>query len=409
MYVTIEDAQRSVLYEELERQAQNQQQREQEQQNVRTVRHYIVKLDGGPEPRSGLGQKEWKQIQKQASQQSTDSAQYQMDIQGSSIYYVITKTIDRNRTKYLFSYVWDTYPKELLKELYRKLLLLILVILVISWLPSLWLIRYVSRPIAEMVRQVKRIAERDWHQPLPIISRTDEIGQLSASIEWMRHKLVEQDEAQQGFLQHISHELKTPVMIIRSYTHAIQEGIFPKDDLNGSVQVIDQEAERLEHRIQNLLYLTKLDYLKTHPERMLEQFDICQIIEQTMERLQWKRPELHWTLELPPFMISGNEEQWMIAMENLIDNQIRYAKSNIHIHMEQKGVSGRLTIGNDGPAISNEIKAQLFLPFSKGKGGKFGLGLMILKRIADMHLVEVGVEEEPVLAGTTFYLIFSEA
>jgi two-component system sensor histidine kinase CssS len=408
MYLTIQDAQRSVLYEELERRTPLQ--REQQKQNFRTVQHLILNADGLPPARAGFAPREWRQFQKQASEQTEESAQYQMNIEDSSIYYMITKASDRNRTQYLLSYVWDTYPKELLKELYSKLILFILFILIVSWLPSLWLIKYVSKPITEMVKQVKRIAERDWHEPLKASARKDEIGQLSSSMEWMRQKLVEQDEAQQGFLQHISHELKTPVMVIRSYTNAIQEGIFPKGDMEGSVQVIDQEAERLERRIQNLLYLTKLDYLKTHPEQVMESFDMRMILEQTMERLRWKRPELEWKVELTSFMITGNEEQWLIAMENLLDNQIRYASSVIHIELRIGGVKGYLIVGNDGPSIADEIKARLFQPFSKGRGGKFGLGLMILKRIADMHQVDIEVgNRKPAQLGAVFTLTFSES
>ncbi len=54
-------------------------------------------------------------------------------------------------------------------------------------------------------------------------------------------------------------------MVIRSYSHAIRDGIYPKGgDLDNSVQIIDEEAARLEKRIRNLLYLTKLDYLSNH-------------------------------------------------------------------------------------------------------------------------------------------------
>ena len=90
------------------------------------------------------------------------------------------------------------------------------------------------------------------------VDREDEIGKLGKSIEQLRNQLIYQDEMQQSFLQNISHELKTPVMVIRSYSQAIRDGIYPKGDLDCSVKVIDEEAERLEKRIKNLLYITNL-------------------------------------------------------------------------------------------------------------------------------------------------------
>jgi two-component system sensor histidine kinase CssS len=409
IYLTIEDAQLNVLNDGLEAPFQTPRERDMDQQNFRTVRHIILDQkpnSKGPGPRGAFSPGQMETFKTQAFNQQEQVARYEMRIEDSSILYEIRKVNINNKTSYLFSYLWDTYPKELVKGLYSKLLYLILLILLVSWLPSMWLIRYVSKPLGLMVKQVKRIADRDWHEALAPSERGDEIGQLSSSIETMRQKLVQQDQAQQSFLQHISHELKTPIMVIRSYTGAIHEGIFPKGDLTGSIDVIDQEAERLEHRVQNLLYLTKLDYLRAHPGPEQVEFDLSQVIEETVERLRWKRPELTWQVELPAFTTWGYEEQWMIAMENLIDNQIRYAHTVIRIDLQENEEGRVLRVGNDGPPITEDTKAMLFQPFQKGKGGKFGLGLMIVKRTADLHQVEIDVVDGTSGRGVIFMLAF---
>jgi two-component system sensor histidine kinase CssS len=415
IYLTIEAAQSNVLSDGLETPFQSPREREIDQQDFRTVRHIILDQKpngpGGPSgskgaPRSTFSPQQLENFRAEAMAQTEETARYKMQIEDSSILYQIRKVNINNKTSYIFSYLWDTYPKELVKALYSKLLYVILLILLISWLPSMWLIRYVSRPLGLMVKQVKRIADRDWHEAMVPLNRGDEIGQLSSSIETMRQKLVKQDQAQQSFLQHISHELKTPIMVIRSYTNAIHEGIFPKGDLAGSIEVIDQEALRLEHRVQNLLYLTKLDYLRAHPGPDKVEFDLSQLIEETVERLRWKRPELAWHVELAPLMIHGYEEQWMIAMENLIDNQIRYADSEIRIVLLNTGEGSMLRIGNDGPPISEDTKAMLFEPFQKGTGGKFGLGMMIVKRTADLHQVQIEVQSDKPGKGVIFAFIF---
>jgi two-component system sensor histidine kinase CssS len=416
IYLTIEAAQSNVLSDGLETPFQSPREREIDQQDFRTVRHII--LDQKPNSPSGqkggrpyntFSPQQLDTFRAEAMAQTEETARYKMQIEDSSILYQIRKVKINNKTFYIFSYLWDTYPKELVKALYSKLLYVILLILLISWLPSMWLIRYVSRPLGLMVKQVKRIADRDWHEPLVPLIRGDEIGQLSSSIETMRQKLVQQDQAQQSFLQHISHELKTPIMVIRSYTDAIHEGIFPKGDLTGSIEVIDQEALRLEHRVQNLLYLTKLDYLRAHPGPDKVELDLSQVIQETVERLRWKRPELEWNVELAPLMIHGYDEQWMIAMENLIDNQIRYADSEIRMDLVNTAEGTMLRVGNDGPPISEDTKAMLFQPFQKGKGGKFGLGLMIVKRTADLHHVQIEVLNDKSGKGVVFELLFKHA
>ena len=75
--------------------------------------------------------------------------------------------------------------------------------------PALPLYLSFSNPLVQLERHVKQIADRDWYRPIKV-ERQDEISSLAASIERMRERLVQQDEAQQSFLQNVSHELKTP-------------------------------------------------------------------------------------------------------------------------------------------------------------------------------------------------------
>ncbi len=76
----------------------------------------------------------------------------------------------------------------------------------------------------------------------------------------------------------------------------------------------------------NLLYLTKLDYLSNH-EISKEIFSLDKLINDVVNRLAWTRTDLDWHLNLCPINISGDVEQWRIVIENLLDNQIRYAKT----------------------------------------------------------------------------------
>jgi two-component system sensor histidine kinase CssS len=181
-------------------------------------------------------------------------------------------------------------------------------------------------------------------------------------------------------------------MVIRSYAQSIQDGIYPKGDLQTSVDVIDQEAERLEKRIRSLLYLTKLDYLSTQKQVRLETVRLDRLAEEVVERLRWKRPELEWSLRLDPLTVRGDREQWTIALENMLDNQIRYAASGISVSTEAVGPGGGgglFKVRNDGPPIEPDLLAGLFGEFRKGQHGEFGLGLAIVKRIADLHQASV--------------------
>ena len=147
-----------------------------------------------------------------------------------------------------------------------------------------------------MSHHVKRIADHDWEEPLDV-KNNDEIGHLAQSIETMRQQLIAQEKTQQHMMQNISHELKTPVMIIRSYAQAMQDGVFPKGDLGGSIQIIDKEGARLEKLIKQLLCLTRLDYSSTQ-KPLLTTILLDELIKEIVDTMRITKMEIDFSLEL---------------------------------------------------------------------------------------------------------------
>jgi two-component system sensor histidine kinase CssS len=132
IYLTIEAAQSNVLSEGLEAPFQSPREREIDQQDFRTVRHIVLdqKPNGpgglnGPKggPRSSFTPQQMETFRAEAMAQTEETARYKMQIEDSSILYQIRKVNINNKTSYIFSYLWDTYPKELVKALYSKLLM----------------------------------------------------------------------------------------------------------------------------------------------------------------------------------------------------------------------------------------------------------------------------------------------
>ncbi|MCX6088964.1 MAG: ATP-binding protein, partial [Candidatus Atribacteria bacterium] len=99
----------------------------------------------------------------------------------------------------------------------------------------------------------------------------------------------------------------------------------------------------------------------------------------------------------------SDREQWMMAIENLLDNQIRYAVHTVSLTLQINSFSTIvLRIGNDGPAIEARLLPHLFQAFHHGQKGEFGLGLSIVKRIITLQggTIEARNEEN----GVTFIL-----
>lgn len=343
-------------------------------------------------------------MEQDAFTQSAPVMKYTRSINNNSIFYVIRKELVQNEPNYLISYASGSYRNDLVMTMFFRLMLLMVGLIVISWLPCVGLARYFTRPLVQIERHVGRLAERDWHVPLET-KRKDEIGKLAKAIESMRRRLVRQDQAQQFFLQHTSHELKTPVMVIQSYAQSILDGIFPKGSLNESVRVIMKEGERLEKRIRDLLLLNKLNYL-TSRDKPFQPFELNAVIDDAVERLRYRRSEIEWVLDLAPqIRLTGDAEQWKVALENILDNQLRYAASCIQISVKPSEEGSPLPIvriSNDGPPLDEAIAESLFEPFRTGGNGQFGLGLAIVKQIAEHHGMSVRAGNES--DGVVFYI-----
>lgn len=340
-----------------------------------------------------------KQTQLLAANQIASVERYEKNLKDQTLFYVIRKIVVNGEPSYLLSYSWDSYRNDLVFTLFRQLMIIMLIVFLLSWIPSIWLARYLTKPLVKLEKHVTSFSDLNWHEPVEV-DRNDEIGKLGHSIEKMRQHLVRKDETQQTLLQNISHDLKTPVMVIRGYAKSVNDGIFPKGDLTSTMDVIEEESEKLEKKIKDLLYLTKLDFLSTRkPVKTI--FNLDQLIKDEVERIKWAKPDLNWQLYLQETTTLGDPDQWEKLIENLLENSLRYADTTIKLSLTAVDETVILKLWNDGPEIDRHIIDQLFEPFQKGHKGEFGIGLSIVKRIADLHDAEVWAVNED--DGAAFY------
>lgn len=356
------------------------------------IRGFILLDDGTtipPMARETLADSLYQEINSKAISQQVHRVLHESS--DGNVSYVIRKDMAYGHPLYQVSFFRQSEEDVFVSTLLLRLMTYAGIALVVSWFASLFLVRYLTRPLIQMEQHVKRIASRNWHDPLNI-QQGDEIGKLAGSIESMRRQLVKQDEAQQAMLQNISHELKTPTMVIRSYAQAINDGVYPKGDLAGSIKVIDEEGERLEKLVKQLNYLARLEYLAAKQPAQ-EKIKLHQLIDLVTQRLSPQRPEITWQINLQPITVSGDEDTLRVMVENLLDNHLRYAVSCLEIGLKLNHGATEVTLylWNDGSNIEPHILSDLIRPFRKGRGGKFGLGLTIVQRIVKMYQGQVEV------------------
>jgi len=258
-----------------------------------------------------------------------------------------------------------------------------LITLVISSIVIKVITSRIVKPIHELELFAENIARHSWDVNLPT-SETTEIQQLSDSLDRMRVVLKTTDEREQQFLQSSSHNLKTPVMVIKGYAQAMIDGMLVDNSVSPA-QVIQNEAENLERRISQLLKLNTYGYT-LDIENKQDSIRIDRLLNSLIRRFEIVRPDLRWNVKVQPLEIKGNGEALLTAFENLIENQLRYAKSLIEIStIEDSKESLVIQISNDGPQFNQEDPMCLFDRYKKDEAGQWGLGLTIVKQIIDAH------------------------
>ncbi|MCI9292380.1 MAG: HAMP domain-containing histidine kinase [Erysipelotrichaceae bacterium] len=217
------------------------------------------------------------------------------------------------------------------------------------------------------------------------IYREDEIGELADALVSMRKELQKQEQTKEDMIHNISHDLKTPIATIKSYGESIKDGIYPYDTLEKSVDVIIENAERLEKKVHSLLYLNRVEYLISQDAEGAIT-NMKDVIEKVLLNIKVLRPDIEIITDMEDHVLfQGKEEPWQICVENILENALRYAKSQIVIHLHHQ----ELAIENDGPSIEEERLKTLFKPYEKGQGGKFGLGLSIVHKVVQANHYQV--------------------
>jgi two-component system, OmpR family, sensor histidine kinase CssS len=350
----------------------------------RSVGHVLIvnqyaDAQGDPVPKKVLGE-----MAQKAYEQKAPQGRHELTYEDATLFYVISKGENSKGEKiYLISYMWDTYRDQMVNRLWLRLVLILVFTGIFSIIPAIWLARYLRSPLNILGKRFEQIAKRNWQEPFHWRG-DDEFFVLSQQFEKMRQNLLRHDQAQKTFIQHASHELKTPIMTIKSYAQSVKDGIMPKNTTEEMMDVILNETKRMEKRVQNMLYYTKLDAVKLEILKQ-EDFRFDSLAEGIVERFRYQREDIHFDITGGHYKIHGDKEQWGILLDNLVQNAMRYALRYIRLSAYHKGDFLFVEVFNDGDPLTGVTGEEIFQPFRKGNKGQFGLGLAIVKRIAELH------------------------
>lgn len=293
---------------------------------------------------------------------------------GETVYYQISK---KDSNTYIISLVYSDYSASLISAVRQQIINILYVsFTIIGAIIFLW-VSGLIKPL-KLIRNYIEDIRKDKQSELKI-DRGDEIGFVSNELVAMKEEIDRQSKIKEEMIHNISHDLKTPIALIKSYSQSVKDDIYPYGDKNSSMDIIIENAERLDGKVRSLLYLNRLDFISG--QNVDTEVDMKELIEHIVIQLQGMHPDIEIETDLAYIAFKGDEECWRICIENIVENAYRYVNKKIKIVLK----NDYLEIYNDGEPIDNENIEALFQPYEKGTKGQFGLGLSIVHKTCMMY------------------------
>ncbi len=322
---------------------------------------------------------------------------------------------------------------EIMKDYYGYVF--VAVVILVALLSYIFIIM-VSRPLIHINEVAEKIAHLDFSERLKVNS-TDEIGSLSNSLNIMSDNLrISLEELQQRnqklkediererqienmrkeFISGVSHELKTPLGIMKSYAEALQDGI-GKHKQPYYAEVILDEVDRMDALVRDMLEISKLQ--SGIYQLQLEPVDLKSLIVNIVGRLESLTSEkgIHCEVisEAETVVVLADEDKIEMVINNLLSNAIRYGREcgtiRVYLRTDDSGQGCYVGVENDGDAIPEEKMPMIWEKFYRLEGsrnkdnGGSGLGLAIVKNILELHEATYGVNNLPKGQGVNFFFV----
>ena len=266
--------------------------------------------------------------------------------------------------------------------------------------------RQIIQPIEKMAEEIDKPTSEPPYK---------ELEPFAAKIRTQHENLLEAVKTRQDFTANVSHELKTPLTAISGYAELIENGLADPESEKHIAQQIRANSDRLLQLINDTIQLSRLDHGETGNNN--EEIDLYKAASECCRNLKVsaERNNILLTCDGRFAAIRGDEEQIKELIENLVQNGIRYNNAGGYVRVSVRHEDGYavLSVRDNGIGIAKEKQSRVFERFyrvdksrSRDSGGT-GLGLALVKHIAEIHNADIEMESTPGV-GTVISVHFPE-
>jgi two-component system, OmpR family, sensor kinase len=264
----------------------------------------------------------------------------------------------------------------------------------LALLAGMMIARRAMAPIAELTSTAAEIARtRDPSRGVPQYEADDEVAKLARTLEGMLHELdaarAETESMltrQRKFVADASHELRTPLTSVLANLELLAESL--RGDQGDAARSALRSSQRMRRLVADLLLLARTDVGRVVPRELC---DLAQIVVEAAGELGPVSAAHDIVLDVHPVTVEASRDELHRLTINLLENALRHTppgtKISVSTAADDDG-QATLVVEDDGPGVPAELVGTLFERFVRGagdRGGSFGLGLAIVRAVAESH------------------------
>ena len=293
-----------------------------------------------------------------------------------------------------------------------QLLYVTIIVLVLSFLIAYFISKKISNPISKLTHQASIMSLGNYDVVFDTNSDIKEINELSNTLNNARDTLSKTDELRRDLLANVSHDLKTPLTMIKAYAEMVRDLTYnDKEKREANLNTIIDETDRLNLLVNDILELSKVQ--ADVDELKIEEFDLNVMIKNIINRFSYLKEKDNYVFEYKErknIIIKADKKKIEQVIYNLIGNAINYVGEDKKVIIKVTNKEGNILVEviDHGKGIeSDDLKLIWDKYYKVDKKYKrnyvgTGLGLSIVKNILEKHGYDYGVKSKKD-NGTTFY------
>lgn len=284
---------------------------------------------------------------------------------------------------------------------YQAMIFASLFSVLVAILAGFILARLLSRPINSITNAARALKEGNY-SARTYMAGEDEIARLGKTFDQMADSVEANRDMERRLVTDVAHELRTPLMAIQSTVEAMIDGVFVADEER--LETLNSEVRRLSRLVDALLKLSRLENRANPVE--FSKVDLVEMVDTVVATHQTYVEEsgLEFTYHHDPHVyVYGNADMLRQATANLISNAVRYTPEggSVRVSVTQGELMGSIVVQDTGIGFTDEEAKNVFSRFWRADAGRtresggLGIGLSVVKEIADRHGGWVRAEGKP--------------